>query len=180
MTNTVLILIARTVVGSRHFIMLRCMVRFGYTRYKNYIQCRENIIQNALFRARNIFCFVVFHFFVAVKNVFSAVSRFVNFVVSDSRHLCRRKLQNWQNGRQRQKHFLLQQKNEKQQNKKCFERSYHILFKYFVYFYFPVICIQRGKSEWVSILSLFLWRWRLRADTLHWRSKNKNAKPKFM
>ena len=90
---------------------------------KIYIPKRENKHAKVLFRARSIFCFVVFHFLVAVKNVFAAVAGFVDFVVSDSGHLCPRKLQNRQNGRQRQKHFLLQQKNEKQQNKKCFERE---------------------------------------------------------
>ena len=87
---------------------------------KIYIPKRENKYTKVLFRARNIFCFVVFHFFVAVKNVFAAVSRFADFAVSFGTGAVDRKLQNRQNGTQRQKHILRQQKNEKQQTKNNF------------------------------------------------------------
>ena len=91
---------------------------------KFYIPKREsNINLKVLLCAWGIFCFVVFHFCAASKNVFAAVSRFVVFAVSLGTGALDRKLQNRQNGRQRQKHFLLQQKNEKQQNTKSFERS---------------------------------------------------------
>ena len=114
---------------------------------KIYIPKRENKYTKVLFRARNIFCFVVFHFLVAVKNVFAAVAGFVDFVVSDSGHLCPRKLQNRQNERQRQKHFKRQHKNEKRQNKKCFKLLIVVIFEYNVFvFLFSRLIYPRSQQ----------------------------------
>ena len=84
---------------------------------KNYIPKRENKYAKVLFRARKFFCFVVFHFLVAVKNAFAAVAGFVGYVIFASRHLWRRKLRNRQN-RGRQKHYFLHQENQNDQNEK--------------------------------------------------------------
>ena len=98
-------------------------LRLGYALIKFTYQNGKTIFIKYCFALETFFCFVVFHFCAASKNVFAAVSRFVGFVVSDSGHLCPRKLQNQQNERQRQKHFLRQPKKEKRQNNKCFKRK---------------------------------------------------------
>ena len=121
-----------------------CFNRIGYRHYKTYIQCRENKNRNVVYLARNIFCFAVFVFFAAARSVFAGVFAASVFVVSDSRHLCRRKQQKRKQRQHQRKHFSRLQKIQKLQNEKRFERSYCIYYKYFLYFYFPDICIQRG------------------------------------
>ena len=112
-------------------------------------KCRENKnIQNTDIKynnyARNIFCFVVFVFFAVAKNVFAGVVAAFVFVVSDSRHLCRRKQQKRKQRRRQQKHFSRPQKIQKLQNKKCFEPNtpyFYFCFPDIVY-NFCNVCIQ--------------------------------------
>ena len=131
-------------------ILFQHIVRVGYTLIKYTYEIGKIKIRKCCFALETFFVLSFFHFCAASKNVFAAVSRFVDFVVSDPGHLCPRKLQNRQNGRQRQKHFLRQHKNEKRQNKKCFKRCSSMFFNIFLKYYFPDKYIQ-GDIVWLSI-----------------------------
>ena len=87
------------------------IIRSGYRHYKNYIQCRETKNYKNIQVYTEIICgFAVFNFFDAEK-IFFRDSVFLDFVISDSRRLCRRKLKH-QEKRNRENNYFKRQQNK--------------------------------------------------------------------
>ena len=99
--------------------------RFGYTHYKNYIQCREKKnMQKHLVLHENYVCFALFYCFGA-ENLFFRDSVFLHSVISFGTGAVNRKLQN-EEKKNREKINFRHQNNKKVQNTSNFHVKLHV------------------------------------------------------